>query len=210
MDEAFWNQLYDSNTALWSGNPNPQLVAEATHIAPGTALEVGCGEGADAIWLAERGWDVTAVDLSTVALERGAARAREVSIEASERISWLQADLTSWVPPASTYDLVSSQFMGLRKDERDALQHRLAASVSPGGFLLVVGHHPLDLPTTTPGPPVHGPSERFFTASDVAASLDPQGWDITVCEARPRPTLDPQGRTITIHDAVLMAQRRSQ
>jgi hypothetical protein len=95
--------------------------------------------------------------------------------------------------------------MHLPKDQRDALFHRLAASVSPGGSLLIVGHHPSDLQSTIPRPPT---PELFFTASDVAASLDRHGWDIVVCEARARPTLDPEGRTITIHDAVLRAQRR--
>jgi SAM-dependent methyltransferase len=205
MDEAFWDERYHSSSALWSGHPNPHLVTEAADLAPGIALDVGCGEGADAIWLAEHGWRVTAVDISTVALERGAAHAREVSADVARRITWLHADLTSWVPAASIYDLVSAQFMHPPKDQRDALFHRLAASVSPGGSLLIVGHHPSDLQTTIPRPPT---PELFFTASDVAASLDRHGWDIVVCEARARPTLDPEGRTITIHDAVLRAQRR--
>jgi SAM-dependent methyltransferase len=205
MDEAFWDERYGSSGAVWSGNPNPHLVAEAAEISPGAALDVGCGEGADAVWLAEHGWQVTAVDLSTVALGRGAAHAREVSVDVAQRITWLHADLTGWVPAASTYDLVSAQFVHVPKDQRDALHHRLAASVSPGGCLLVVGHHPSDLQTTVPRPPL---PELFFTASDLAAALDRRQWDILVSEARARPTLDPEGRTVTIHDAVLRAQRK--
>jgi 2-polyprenyl-3-methyl-5-hydroxy-6-metoxy-1,4-benzoquinol methylase len=71
MNEAFWDQRYHSSSTFWSGHVNPQLVAEVVDLSPGAALDVGCGEGADAIWLAEHGWRVTAVDLSTVALERG-------------------------------------------------------------------------------------------------------------------------------------------
>jgi SAM-dependent methyltransferase len=205
VDQASWDERYRSSDALWSGNPNPQLLTETSDLSPGTALDVGCGEGADAIWLAEHGWRVTAVDISTVALERGAAHAREVSVEVAQRITWLHADLTSWVPAASTYDLVSAQFIHLPKEQREALHHRLAASVSPGGTLLVVGHHPSDLQTTIPRPPV---PELFFTASDIAASLDRHRWDIVVSEARARSTLDPEGRTTTIHDTVLRAQRR--
>lgn len=205
MDEAFWDRRYASSGAVWSGDPNPQLVTEAADLAPGAALDVGCGEGTDAMWLAEHGWRVVAVDFSAVALERGAAHARAVGDDASGRITWLHEDLTSWVPEASTYDLVSAQFMHLPRDQRAALHHRLAASVSPGGSLLVVGHHPADLQTTIPRPPV---PELFFTAPDVAATLDRHVWHVVVSEARARDALDPDGRPTTVHDAVLRAQRR--
>ena len=204
MDQTFWDARYRAADALWSGRPNPQLVSEAADLSPGAALDVGCGEGADAIWLAERGWRVTAVDLSSVALERAAAHARNVSTDVAERITWLQADLIHWLPPASTYDLVSAQFVHLPKDQREPIFGRLAASVSPGGSLLVVGHHPADLQTTAPRPPL---PELFFTAAEVAAALDPDSWDIVVSEARARPIQDPEGQMITIQDAVLMARR---
>jgi SAM-dependent methyltransferase len=205
MNQEFWDERYRSSNALWSGNPNPHLVTEAAGLVPGAALDVGCGEGADAIWLAEHGWRVTAVDFSTVALERAAAHAQKASAEVAERITWLHADFTDWVPEVSKYDLVSAHFLHMPGDRRDALHRRLAAAVSPGGALLIVGHHPSDLQTTLPRPPV---PELYFTASDVTASLDGRGWDIVVSEARARSTLDPEGRTVTIHDAVLRAQRR--
>jgi len=206
MGEAFWNERYRSRDALWSGNPNPQLVAEAADLVPGTALDVGCGEGADAIWLAERGWRVTAVDFSVVALERGAAQAAERGAAVARRIDWRHEDLTAWVPAEASYDLVSAQFfLHLPKEPREAIFRVLAASVAPGGSLLIVGHHPSDLQTTIPRPPL---PELFFTASDVAALLDTHGWDIAVNAARERGATDPQGRTVTIHDAVLRARRR--
>ncbi len=204
MDRAFWDERYQSSSALWSGDPNPTFVTETADLPPGSALDVGCGEGADAIWLARRGWHVTAVDISTVALDRGAAHAREAGIDLARRISWLHVDLTTWVPPPSTYDLVSAQFLHAPKIQRQTLHQRLAASVSQGGSLLVVGHHASDLQTSVPRPPL---PELFFTAGDVAASLDPHGWDVVVSEARPRQTLDPEGRSTTVHDAVLKAQR---
>lgn len=204
-DEAFLDERYRSSSALWSGHPNPHLVTEAADLVSGAALDVGCGEGADAIWLAERGWRVTAVDLSKVALERGTAHALDAGADVAQRIHWLHADLTEWIPSAATYDFVSAQFMHLPKDPREALFRRLATSVSPGGTLLIVGHHPSDLRTTVARPPAPG---LFFTASDVAAMLDPHEWDTLVSEARARPTLDQDGRTVTIHDAVLRAQRR--
>ncbi len=203
MDEAFWDERYRSTGGLWSGNPNPQLVAEAADLAPGTALDAGCGEGADAIWLAARGWRVTAVDVSTVALERGDAQAAERGADVARRIDWRHEDLTDWIPAEASYDLVSAQFMHLPKGPREALFRALAAAVAPGGSLLIVGHHPSDL-TTIPRPAL---PDLFFTASDVAALLDPHGWDVLVSAARARGVTDPDGRTGAIHDAVLRARR---
>jgi SAM-dependent methyltransferase len=202
--EAFWDQRYQSSSNLWSGHVNTHLVTEVSDLSPGVALDVGCGEGADAIWLAEQGWQVTAVDVSSVALERGAVHALEVGADVAKRITWLHADLTEWIPAAASYDLVSAQFLHLPKDQREVLHRQLAESVAPGGILLIVGHHPSDLQTTIPRPDV---PELFFTAFDVAAALDAEQWVTRVDEARARQTLDPEGRTVTIHDAVLMAQR---
>jgi SAM-dependent methyltransferase len=204
--KAFWDERYRSRSALWSGNPNPHLVSEASGLTPGTALDAGSGEGADAIWLAERGWHVTAVDFSSVALERGAAQAAERGADASWRIDWLQENLTEWIPVETSYDLVSAQFLHLPKKPRELIFRRLAASVAPDGTLLIVGHHPSDLQTSVPRPPM---PDLLFTATDVAALLDPHGWDIVASEARARPAVDPSGHTVTIHDAVLRAQRRA-
>jgi SAM-dependent methyltransferase len=206
FERAFWDELYRSLSAVWSGDPNPQLVAEISDLTPGTALDAGCGEGADAIWLAERGWHVTAADISPVALERARAFASNVSDDVARRIDWLHADLLNWSPPAESYDLVSAQFMHPPTAPRETLFRRLAAAVKPHGTLLVVGHHPSDLQTTAKRPPL---PELLFTAADVAALLEPNNWDIIVETSRERTTTDPAGRTITIHDAVLRARRRT-
>jgi SAM-dependent methyltransferase len=201
---AFWEERYRSRDALWSGNPNPHLVSEASDLAPGAALDAGSGEGADAIGLAERGWQVTAVDFSAIALERGVVQAAALGADVSRRINWLHEDLTEWVPVETSYDLVSAQFLQLPKAPREALFRRLAASVAPGGSLLIVAHHPADL-AVIPRPRI---PDLFFTADDGAALLDPQEWDIVVSEARGRGATDPEGRTVTIHDTVLRARRR--
>ncbi len=200
MDEAFWDARYREADAIWSGNPNPQLVAEAADLTPGTALDVGCGEGGDAIWLAQRGWRVTATDLSTVALDRAASYAGAAGV--ADRITWVQVDLTAEVPTG--FDLVSAQFMQLPRAQVDVLQRRLAAAVNPGGTLLVVGHDFSDTETTIGRPKI---PDMFYTAADVAARLDPDGWEVLVAEARPRQVLDADGATVTIHDAVLRARR---
>lgn len=205
FDEAFRDGRYRSHAALWSGEPNRHLVAEADSLTPGTALDVGSGEGADAIWLAERGWRVTAVDLSTVALGRAAAHAAQAGANIAERIDWLHRDLTSWDPAPGRYDLVSAQYMHLvPAASRQALFGRLATAVRPDGTLLIVGHHPSDLQTTALRPSI---PDLYFTGDDVAASLDSDEWDFITNTAAGRPTTDPDGHTVTIHDTVLRARR---
>jgi SAM-dependent methyltransferase len=206
FEQDAWEERYRAKPAIWSGNPNPQLVAEATGLTPGRALDVGCGEGADAIWLAEQGWQVTAVDIATTALERAAARAEAGGPQIAERITWTHADLRRQPPAEGAYDLVSAQFMQLPSQMRRDMFARLAAAVAPGGILLVVGHHPSDLQTAVHRP--HIP-DVLYTGEQVTADLDPAAWEVRTSEARPRATVDPEGRTITINDTVVVARRRA-
>jgi SAM-dependent methyltransferase len=201
-DARFWDERYRSADAIWSGDPNPQLVAEVSGLEPGTALDVGCGEGADAVWLAERGWQVMALDISSVALER--ARSAAADAGAAQRIDWRQGDITAWTPERS-YDLVSAQFMQLAPPLRDAVFLRLAAAVAIGGTLLIVGHDPSDLETTVRRPRMPG---VLYTAEEIAGLLDPQAWEILVQAARPRCVTDANGAPVIVHDAVLNSRRR--
>ena len=205
VTREFWDARYGSVAQVWSGNPNARLVEHVAELAPGTALDVGCGEGADAIWMASRGWRVTGVDVSTVALDRAAARAAEAGPELAGRITWQQADVLTWDPAPLQFDLVSAHFVHLPSPARASLHRRLAAAVRPGGILLIVGHHPSDLETS-----VHrwNLPDFFFTADQVAATLEPDDWQIVVASAPERQVLDPDGRPVTIRDAVLMARRR--
>jgi len=201
-DASFWDERYLSADAIWSGDPNPQLVAEVSGLAPGTALDVGCGEGADAVWLAERGWHVTATDISGVALER--ARKATANAGVTERIDWWQGDIATWTPERS-YDLVSAQFIQLAPPLRDAVFRRLAAAVAIGGTLLIVGHHPSDLETTVRRPRMPG---VLYTAEEIAGLLDPQAWETLVQAVRPRGVTDANGAPVIVHDAVLRSRRR--
>ncbi|MEV7327771.1 bifunctional NAD(P)/FAD-dependent oxidoreductase/class I SAM-dependent methyltransferase [Micromonospora sp. NPDC093244] len=203
FEEPAWEERYLSKPAVWSGRPNPQLVAEAADLPPGRALDVGSGEGADAVWLAEQGWRVTAVDISTTALARAAEHADTVGV--GDRIEFTHADLRDKPPAEDAYDLVSAQFMHLPPEQRRELFDRLAAAVAAGGILLIVGHHPSDLWTSARR--MHLP-DMMYTAEDVAASLDPSRWEIVTAEARPRAATDPEGNPVTLHDAVLVARRR--
>ena len=203
-DAAFWDARYGSAHSLWSGNPNSNLVAEASDLEPGTALDAGAGEGADAIWLARRGWRVTAVDISGVALSRAAAHAASAGDDVARLIRWQRADLFEWTPPERAYDLVTAQYLQLPTQERRALYSRLAAAVAEGGTLLVVGHHPADMGTTMPRP---RRPELFFTGDDLAAELGGADWKIVTNVAAPREAADPEGRPVTIHDTVFRARR---
>ncbi len=201
FDEVSWEERYRTAPALWSGRANPQLVAEAAGLPPGRALDAGSGEGGDALWLAGRGWQVSAVDFSTVALARAAAQAERLGPEVAGRVDWVHADLTRWTPPTAAFDLVSAQYLHLPASDRDPVLARLAAAVAPGGSLLVVGHRPSELHTGMP--------EMFFSAQQVAATLDPEAWDVVVCEDRPRTAAGPAGHELPVTDTVLLARRRA-
>lgn len=206
FDEESRDERYNSQDELWSGNPNPRLVNQTAKLTPATALDVGCGEGADAIWLAEQGWEVTAVDVSTVALERGASHAAEVGVGVANRIEWRHEDLRTWDGPESrSYDLVSSQFTPIPVESRQSMFRRLAKAVAPGGTLLIVNHHHSDIQTTIPRNP---DKEMYFTASDVAESLDSADWDVLVEGALERSATNPDGNEVTIHDTIFNARRR--
>ncbi len=204
--QDFWDRRYGAHEHVWSGRPNPRLVEHVSALTPGRALDVGCGEGADAVWLAERGWTVTAVDISPVGLERAAGHAREAGSTISERITWQHSDLFAPdTKPFGAYELVTSQYLHMPPEVRERALGRLAGAVAPGGSLLVVAHHPLDLeiPGLRPNLP-----ELFCTASELAAHLDRSRWEIVLEVAAQRTARPHGGDTVTIHDAVLLACRR--
>jgi thioredoxin reductase/SAM-dependent methyltransferase len=205
FEEPAWEERYQARPAVWSGQPNAQLVAEAADLPAGRALDVGCGEGADAIWLAGRGWQVDAVDISATALQRAASVAAAQGSEIAGRIEFAKADLRVQPPAPGGYDLVTAHFMHLPEQERRELFARLAEAVAPGGVLLIVGHHPSDL--HTPGVRrMHFP-QMMYTAEDLAADLDQAEWHIEAAQKRPRAVTGPDGAEAVIHDAVLRARR---
>ncbi|MDQ2815631.1 MAG: NAD(P)/FAD-dependent oxidoreductase [Actinomycetota bacterium] len=197
-----WDQRYASIEQVWSGQPNTALVTEITGLPPGRALDVGCGEGADAIWLAANGWDVTALDVSQVALKRAARHARD----AGAPVQWLHAALTDAALSAGTYDLVSAQYPALlRTPGRDA-ERKLLGAVAPGGVLLLVHHADMDTKQAIEQAQAAGinPADYVMPA-DIAALLD-DTWQREVSEQRPRPPRSGAGSHHT-HDIVLRARR---
>src|SRR5207248_4904272 len=137
---AEWDARYsERDGAMWSGRPNGRLVAEVGALTPGRVLDVGCGEGADAIWLARRGWTVTAIDVSDVAV----SRAREAAQLAGAAVTWVCGDALRTTFEAHTFDLVSMQYPALPKAAGEAAVRMLLGAVRPGGLLLAV-YHDLD------------------------------------------------------------------
>ncbi|MEZ5101876.1 MAG: class I SAM-dependent methyltransferase [Thermoleophilia bacterium] len=164
MDRDDWDRRYEGTELLWTATPNRFLVQEVEGLVPGRALDLACGEGRNAVWLAEQGWQVTGADFSPVALGKAArlAEARGVAVE------WVEADATAWEPPVAAFDLVCVLYLQLPADERRLALANAARAVAPGGTLLVVGH---DLANLEQG--VGGPSSPavLITADAVAGEL---------------------------------------
>jgi len=199
FDREYWEERYRGDRH-GAGVPNPQLVAEAGELRPGTALDAGCGEGAEAGWLAGRGWRVTAVDLVTTALDRAREHAATLGAQVADRIDWVSADLTEWVPPEGHFDLVTTHYVHPAGSPGEMFR-RLAAAVAPGGTLLLVDHDPAD----------HA-AHAHHTVAELAAVLDPERWEVVVAETRTRTAVSVEhggGREVTLHDSVLRARRRT-
>jgi SAM-dependent methyltransferase len=195
---AEWEARYASAEQVWSGLPNTALVAEIGGLTPGRALDVGCGEGADAVWLAGRGWDVTALDVSQVALERAARHARDAQVE----VRWMRSALVGAPIVAGAFDLVSALYPALARTPTNEAEAALMAAVAPGGVLLVVHHADVDAEQAK----AHGfdPAD-YVSPADVAALLG-QDWQVEFDERRPRDTTTGAGAHHT-HDVVLRARR---
>ena len=173
MEREDWNARHGEAGPLFGVDPNRFLVAEVDGLVPGRALDLACGAGRNAVWLAEQGWTVTGVDFADIALQnaRGLAAARGVEVE------WLVADVREWVPPALAFDLVVVLYLQLPAQERDPIVRRAADAVAGGGTILVVGHHSANLADGSGGPK---DPRVLFTAEEVVADLD--GFEIEKAE----------------------------
>ncbi|GAA1620509.1 class I SAM-dependent methyltransferase [Catellatospora bangladeshensis] len=194
----WWEDHYRQHGA-GHGAPSPQLVAEVADLPAGSALDAGCGRGADALWLARRGWQVTAVDVSPTAIGQAEQLAAAAGGDVAANISWVAADLATWPPPAR-YDLVVSQYVhpGIPFGEFVA---RLADAVAPGGTLLVVGHDHADAHSAA-----HAPEQASIGLDSVTGALPAPLWSVETAESRTR-HLDHGGTRKTFHDLVVKARR---
>jgi SAM-dependent methyltransferase len=198
---AEWDARYgERDSAMWSGRPNGRLVAEVADLSPGRALDVGCGEGADAIWLAARGWTVTAIDVSNVAL----VRARDGAARAGATVEWICGDALQASLSARSFDLVSMQYPALPKRAGDAAVRKLLDTVRPGGFLLAV-YHDLD-DEHREHMKARGVDPADYVGADDLGGL--LGDDFTVELHAVEPRIDAPPGTPHISDVVLRARRR--
>lgn len=201
-----WDARYAESERVWSGNPNQRLVEQVAGLTPGRALDVGCGEGADVVWLARQGWRATGVDVSEVALLKAAAHAEEAGVE--DRVAFERVDLMAGDELPGDMDLVSVQFFHPPPDRFAELTQRMGAAVRPGGHLLVVGHHPADAETGVRRP--HAP-DLMFRPERVIAALPSEEWEVLVADepTREHPTHEPEGDgPVTVTDTVVLARRR--
>ncbi|WP_329467006.1 class I SAM-dependent methyltransferase [Streptomyces sp. NBC_01431] len=198
---AEWDNRYADRQQLWSGRPNGALVAETAGLTPGRVLDVGCGEGADAVWLARGGWDVTALEVSGVALERAAGHARDAGVA----VRWVHAELTRAELAPASFDLVSAQYPALLRTPDAAAERALLAAVAPGGVLLLVHH--AGMVEQHPDENGFNPADYVWPSMVVALLDDDDDWEVEVDEQRPR--VAPEGGAGAHHtdDVVLRARR---
>jgi SAM-dependent methyltransferase len=172
VDATGWDRRYDASDLVWSATPNAVVAREAADLPPGRALDLASGEGRNAIWLAERGWRVTAVDFSGTATARARRLAQERLGADADRVEAVTADLMAWSPPPEGADLTVLAYLQLAADERRHAHRLAAAALVPGGTFLLVAHHTDNL---TQG--VGGPQDPtvLFTPEEVVADLDGTG-----------------------------------
>ncbi len=198
MDRRGWNERYAATEGLlWSAQPNRTLEAEVADLTPGRALDVGCGEGRNAVWLATRGWDVTAVDFSDVAVERGTELARRSGVS----VTWIVDDVLEFVPEQRAFDLVIVLYLHLPSEARRRVHQRAAVALRDGGTLLVLGHDVTNLERGYGGP--QDPS-ILFSPEDLAADVP----ELTIVKAdHVHRTVDANGERHVAIDALLRAVR---
>ena len=198
----FWEERYATADRVWSGRVNRVLADVASAVTPGTALDLGCGEGADVIWLASQGWQATGLDVSATAAARGAEAAAAEGV--ADRARFLAADAADF-DTAETYDLITASFLhSSATAPRSEILRRAAEWVAPGGLLLSITHA-----APPPWAEAHAHSHRFLTAAEevAALALDPDAWEVLIAEERTREVTSPSGDPATLDDGVILLRR---
>ena len=215
FDADYWDGVWagTQGASMATAPPNPHLIREASGLPVGSALEAGCGAGTEALWLASKGWRVTAVDIAADPLRLAAARAGELGV--AGRVSWVQEDLSTW-RPGETFDLVTTHYAHPAIPQLDFYE-RLSEWVTPGGTLFIVGHlHHGDGDSGSRGGGHghghghgggHPPASASVTAEAITARLAPERWETVTADEVRRELTGRGGRSVTVHDVVIRATR---
>jgi len=199
VDSAAWDSRYAGRELVWTAQPNRFLVEEVEGLAPGRALDVACGEGRNAVWLAERGWQVTGVDFSRVGLEKAGRLADRRGV----RARWVAADLLGYEPEPEAFDLVLVLYLQVPEDHRRLILRRAAGAVAPGGLFLLVAHDSRNLLEGYGGP--QDPAV-LYTPAEVARDLAGSGLVIERAQTVSRPVQTEEGDRVAL-DALVRARR---
>jgi SAM-dependent methyltransferase len=199
VDASDWDARYDRDELVWTAEPNRFLVAETGGLSPGRAIDLACGEGRNAVWLATRGWEVTAVDFSTVALAKAARLAAARGVE----IARVHADLRAYVPEPGGFDLVLVFYLQVPEAERTPLLRRAAAAVAPAGTLLVVAHDRTNLTNGYGGPP---DAAVLYSPDETRVVVEGTGLHVERAEHVERPVVTDDGERVAI-DCLVRASR---
>lgn len=218
-EPAGWDERYSAADAVWSGDPNEQLVAQVEGLTPGRALELGAGEGADAVWLAQQGWAVTVTDFSSVGLRRAeqAATAAGVAEHMDFRVvdartvtakqllieGPVDANGAKGHEPRGSWDLVTCFYLHLPVGTIHRMVGELVQVIAPGGTLLIVGHHPDDVRAG-----VRRPDPALLLPAETIAEAVPEGWRVETLK-QPREGVNAEGEPVTVYDAVVVAVRQA-
>ena len=199
MDSASWDRRYAGSELVWTAEPNRFLVAETETLAPGRAIDLACGEGRNAVWLAEHGWQAVGVDFSEVGLQK----ARELATSRGVNVEWVAANLLHYRPDPDAFDLVLVFYLQVPAADRRAILQAAVEAVALDGTLLVVAHDSSNLRDGHGGP--QNPA-RLYTAEDVVTDIEGSGLLIERAERVERPVQTPDGEQIAL-DALLRAHR---
>ena len=199
MDSVSWDRRYEGRELVWTAEPNRFLVAETETLAPGRAIDLACGEGRNAVWLAERGWRAVGADFSEVGLRK----ARELANGRGVSVEWVAADLLDYRPDPRAFDLVLVFYLQVSAAQRRPILQAAAEAVAPGGTFLVVAHDSSNLRHGHGGP--QDPTV-LYTAHDVLTDIEGCGLQIERAERVERPVQTPDGERIAL-DALVRARR---
>lgn len=200
MSSEDWDRRYGERELIWTAEPNRFLVAEVESLEPGRGLDLACGEGRNAVWLAGAGWRMTGVDFSPVALEK----ARDLAAARGVEAQWVVADLFDYRPEPEAFDLVLIFYLQVPEAQRRAVVRAAATAVAPGGTLLLVAHDSSNLEHGYGGPQN---AAVLYTAADVVSDLEGSGLQIELAECVQRPVETAEGERVAL-DALVRAWRR--